>query len=45
VIAEEVSAGSDISLEWSDQRARVRWQRMTREQLFTENFWGSDNEI
>jgi len=45
VIAGGVSAGSDISLEQSDQRTRVYWWRATREWLSTENFWGSDNEI
>jgi len=44
-MAEGVSAGSDISLKWSDQRAGVRWRRATRGWLSTENFWGSDNEI
>jgi len=40
-----MSARSDISLEQSDQRARVCWWRATREWLSTKNFWGSDNEI
>jgi len=44
-MARKVSTGSDISLEQSDQKARVRWQRATRGRLSTKNFLGSDNEI